>query len=219
MLDRLMEAYKQYTEKHRWLGMRPQMAMSVGLFGLAAGLAIGIPTPIRILCAVGMLLSLLGDFLLSPDSSLRKGHYGDPLWYGGSAFALAHVCYAVGFWLKATEAGAFPLYALAVGLPALFGGWFLYIRSHRANPTGNLPLLVGALLYWMLICLNVTAVCGALLANPSLGAAVAVAGILSFAVSDAILLCGAVGPRTIPYYDQWIWVFYPIGQLLLILGA
>lgn len=221
-MNRFLEGYRRINQKYRVLGMSWQMLMSLAFVVLALLLALLCPaSPWKWWCFVAMGLSFLGDVMLTPASLFGKLWKGDPLVFGGTVFAFAHMAYAFCFYRKAQHFGGLSPFCAVFG-----GGLFVLaviglVLCHRRNPKEdrNYPLLFGILLYAALICLNCTMVFGSALAAENTGGWISVAGALSFYVSDAILLCGAIGPKKIAYYDEWIWVFYPLGQLLLVACA
>ena len=214
-----MEAFQNSTQKRIW-GMSWQMLLSISFAVMALVLAILFPLlDYKWFCVAGMGLSLLGDILLTPNSIFSKLYKGDLFVFGGAAFLFAHLFYAQGFLQKATMFGGISFWRWVVlGLFFAVGMAFL-VPSHILNPEKNTPLFLCITLYLLVICYNVGTVFGGAFAAGQVKDYLAFFGIVSFYVSDIILLCGVVGKSKVPYYDQWIWIFYPIGQFFLIAFA
>ena len=221
-MKKALQGYRHLNQKYRILGMSWQMIMSLSLVVTAFVLALVFPQrPWRWWCLLAMGLSFLGDILLTPGSILVRNYHGDPLPLGGTAFALAHVAYILCFWVKTEQCGGFSPAAIAFGglLYVLAAIALVFHLQANEKSKRNYLLLIGMLAYAAVICLNCTFIFASALAVRTIFGWLTVAGAVSFYISDAILLCGAIGPYKIEYYDEWIWVFYPLGQFLLVAFA
>ena len=219
MFDRWLDAYEKSTEKYKWLGMSWQMWVSIALSSTALLLAILCPaSPYKWFIFLGMLLSTLGDFLLSPHPLAKKVYQKADcqLLVGGGAFAVAHCFYAYGFMQKAKAGGGLPLATwICFGILFFVAVVGLGICNLK-NKNPRWGFTRATMIYGGLICLDCAMVFGSAVQVGTTFSWIAVLGAASFYASDAILLAGAVGPTKIRHYEAWIWITYPVAQILLV---
>ena len=219
-ISRFLAAYEASTEK-RWHHFSWQMFLSIGFSILALLLAIFCPAlPYKWFCFGGMALSSLGDFLLSPHPIAKKIYgKGNRLIVGGSAFAIAHCVYAYAFYQKAKMHGGLPGFTWICFAVLFSFAAILLVLENEKNKKPNYGFLMAILVYEALICFNCTMIFGSAVAGGNAKDYLAFLGAGFFFASDAILLAGVVGPKTIPFYEAWIWITYPLAQILLICCA
>lgn len=222
MFDRFLDSFEKSTEKYQWLGMSWQMWTSIGLSCLALALALLCPaSPYKWFVFLGMACSSLGDFLLSPHPIAQKIYRKADLQLivGGSAFAVAHCFYAYGFIEKAKTGGGLP-FATWICFGALFCLAVVGLSvCNLKNKKPHWGFTLATMIYGGLICLDCSTVLGAAISVGNLAGWLTVLGAASFYASDAILLAGAVGPTKIKHYAAWIWITYPVAQILLVCFA
>lgn len=220
MLNKFLDAYEESTEKYRVFGMSWQMILSFCYSLTALLLAIFFPaSPWKWFCFIGMIFSSLGDVFLTKYSVFHRFIKGDLLVFGGSAFAIAHGFYAYGFRQKAIAHGGVPdAWWIFFGVMFVLAAIGLSLCTSK-NEKPNWPLTFGMIFYAACICLNGSMIFSAAVASGNFAGYLALFGFLCFYISDAILLCGVVGPKKIKHYDGWIWITYSLAQLLLITCA
>ena len=190
------------------------------------------PSTDRLLCAVAMFVSAVGDLFLGHVFSLKKYGITD-FNMGAAAFGAAHLIYALAYVVKMKQnpilmryinAGTGTAILICVTCLLLFSGICIYRKDYR--------YLWVIIAYVCLISVNCTVVLSYAWAyvfqteicpvgtevswhlkqiNGAIGAAV---GVLSFLISDVCLGLNRVAGRKGAY--KFVWIFYPIGQFLLI---
>ena len=171
----------------------------------------------RWLCVLAMCCSFAGDVFLLDIKTLRKKL---PNYFvcGAAAFGLAHICYgAAYFCLLKNEAGwsgEWNSGTKAAGV-VIIGLWIYFISSCICKKKWNYLLI--ASIYILLIGIEfimVMTYAGETL-HRNKGALGAALGALFFLMSDCCLGMGRiVGNHR---FDKLVWIFYPLGQFLLIL--
>ncbi|MEA4823898.1 MAG: lysoplasmalogenase [Clostridiaceae bacterium] len=181
-------------------------------------LALIFRTPSRWLIFAAMLLSSLGDFTLMRDfTGIFRSLPFDKLYLGAAFFLLAHLLYITAF-TYLLRSGGYRLWnaGFCIGIALFCIAFTVILYSYIHNRPRNPTLLITALLYLVVI----SFLC-ALIGSYGFWAGsrryLAVLGSVSFFVSDFIIALGVF--RITNAYDRLIWWFYPIGQILLILGG
>ena len=161
-------------------------------------------------------LSFLGDLLLLDVKEIRKKI---PVYFqlGAIAFGLAHLCYAMAYMqlLKTTESGM--VFNLGSGISLVImiciGAYFAGVCLKRKT-RGYLSVVTFYILFiGFAFCTVFTyGVAAGIDKWRSIGA---VLGAMAFVTSDFCL--GASRIAGLKRFGRWIWVFYPVGQFLLIL--
>ena len=169
------------------------------------------PSIDRLLCAVAMLMSAVGDLFLGHVFSLRKYGMTD-FNMGALAFGAAHILYAIGYFAK-MRSSAVSIQYLNVGTVIailicvvcllMFIGICRYRKDYR--------YLWVIIVYVCLISVNCSVVFSYAWACAAFGAA---AGALTFLISDVCLGLNRVADMKGAY--KFVWIVYPIGQFLLI---
>jgi len=200
-----------------WFGLPGGIVLTALLSAFALVRALLDPTPVHLICFAAMAFSSAGDIFLAHLKRLTD-RFKHCFEIGAVLFMISHVLYTLCYGMKLRMQGAILPNGgtvLAVSLGALSAATLITLAV-RKERTRHLPL---ALIYLSIIMLN----CATVLtfAWPQLlssfSAVCAALGVLSFMLSDFIIGLGLAGK--INRYDALIWWFYPIGQILLILGA
>lgn len=169
------------------------------------------PTKDRLLCASAMFVSAIGDLFLGHVFSLKKYGMSD-FNSGAAAFGVAHIIYAFGYWAKMKSAAALLPYpnvgtVIAISICStcllMFIGICWYRKDYR--------YLWVIIAYVCLIGVNCSVVLSYAWACAAVGAAV---GAITFLISDVCLGLNRVAGMKKAY--KFVWIFYPIGQFLLI---
>lgn len=170
------------------------------------------PSVDRLLCAVAMLMSAVGDLFLGHVFT-RKRHGISDFTMGAAAFGMAHLIYAFGYLMKMRSSTMIMRYLntgtviailICIMCLLLFWGICVYRKDYR-----YLWLIIA---YVCLIGVNCSVVFSYAWAyNTALGAAV---GASAFLISDVCLGLNRVAGMKRLY--KFVWIFYPIGQFLLI---
>lgn len=143
-------------------------------------------------------------------ASSRQGLYA-----GAVAFAAAHVIYFAAF-LFSVKGRYFNVGAICgIALFVLISVCMPLIFPHGRGE--NRMLFLG-LLYLFFIALNYITVYSCAASHGGIFWVSAV-GVTSFLISDLFIAADKILGRKIKNSDLWIWTLYPIGQLLLLIGA
>ena len=201
----------------RCFGLPGSLVLTGLMSLLALALAICFPTPARWLCFAAMLLSSVGDVFLMHLPVIEK-NLPNYFVFGAASFMVAHLLYALCYARLIRQSGAAiwnPGAMLMVCIAALVAAWFVF-SAGKYGRMDQLPLILA---YIVMISLDAAMVFSYAwsqgLANPL--AVLAAAGAVSFFVSDLIIGLGMV--MGVSRYDHLIWWYYPIGQILMILGV
>lgn len=202
-----------------WFGLRGSLVLTVLMSVFALVLAVVFPQQARWICFAAMVLSSAGDVFLMDFQCINRLLPVPAFYAGAVAFMLAHLVYAAAFLVEIRAGGyrfmnpgfyAALAFILAVGA-ALFG---TALKKGRINPS----MLVLCIVYAVIISVNCTTICSYAWSVRS-WRSIAALGALSFFVSDLII---GVNKLLMPVSDFWndaIWWFYPIGQILILLGG
>ena len=173
----------------------------------------------RWLCVLAMSCSFLGDILLSDIKVLHKKL---PYYFecGAAAFGLAHIFYGMAyFYLLKNETNWLGGWNMGTKLAAvvMISLWFYFVKNCIYKKKWNyLPIVI---IYILLIGIEFMIVMTYVWKASSINKSVLGAGLgaLFFLVSDCCLGMGRiVGNHR---FDKYVWIFYPIGQCLLIFCA
>ncbi len=196
----------------------PGSLVLTGLMSLLAlVLALCFPTPARWLCLAAMLFSSVGDIFLMHLPVIEK-KLPNFFVFGAASFMVAHVLYALCYarLIRQSSAAIFnPGSAVMIAIAAAAAVWFI-VSARKLGRMDQLPLILA---YIVMISLDAGMIFSYAwsqgLSNPL--AVLAAIGAVSFFVSDLIIGLGLV--MGITRYDHLIWWYYPIGQILMILGV
>ena len=175
------------------------------------------PSTARWLCFAAMLMSSVGDIFLMRFKGLDRIFPNYFIW-GAAAFMVAHIIYALSYRSLSLSRGigflngGVVLAALML-VASLAYALYACIRSHDYS---NLPL---AAIYLLIISVNCAFIFsyawGAFPKRP--WTILAAVGAVSFFISDFIIGLGMLS--NISRYNHLIWWYYPIGQILLLIGG
>ena len=196
--------------------------ISISLLVGSIILAAFFPSSHRGLAAAAMFFSFLGDLALMDYQRLFSRYTPSPFVVGGVLFMISHVFYGFAF-LRLASSFQIPYLnngfaaALITGLLAYLS--LILIGKKNEVLTSKRALLLA--LYAAFEVFDMTCVfsCGYGMMTDGrwLQGIVAPLGIVLFVISDYFIGMDKVaGNRRLIKY---IWLFYPIGQLLLIIGA
>ena len=170
------------------------------------------PSIDRLLCAVAMLMSAVGDLFLVHVFARKRNEISD-FTIGAACFGVAHIIYALAYLVEMRSStmtmryintGTVIAILICIMCLLLFLGICVYRKDYR-----YLWLIVA---YVCLIGVNCTVVFSYAWAhNTALGAAV---GVSVFLLSDICLGLNRVAGMKGAY--KFVWIVYPIGQFLLI---
>jgi len=201
----------------RCFGLPGSLVLTGAMSLLAFVLALCFPTPARWLCFAAMLLSSVGDIFLMHLPVIEK-NLPDYFVFGAAAFMAAHLLYALCYARLIRQSGAAilnPGAMVMVCIAVLVAAWFV-LSARKYGRMDQMPLI---LVYIVMISLDAAMVFSYAwsqgIANPM--AILAAAGSVSFFISDLIIGLGMV--MGISRYDHLIWWYYPIGQILMIIGV
>lgn len=194
------------------------LIISLMISVLSILLAVFDPTPTRIICAVAMPISTLGDFILADYKPLVSHLPFRGFIAGGCVFGISHVVYIIAFIVKIiTHDLSFFGIGAYIGI-AIFSliAFYLAFMCIRMSIKPHMTLFAFA--YLLLICLNCTCVFSIATSVRGISMVSAV-GVFSFLISDMIIALDVFCNIKLPNRARLIWIFYPIGQILLLIGA
>lgn len=201
-----------------WFGLPGSLVLTVLMSIYALVLAFIDPTLSRLSCVVAMFLCSLGDILLMDYEPITRHFPKRGFIPGAITFAVAHLVYACAFMWLITEdkhpyfnLGAYAGIAIFVGL----GIWVTVTCYLRNADKKMLPL---CLLYLFFISVNCTTVLSAAVSCGGIRWISAV-GVISFVISDLFISFDRICNIELKNSRMLIWTFYPIGQILLLIGA
>lgn len=198
-----------------WFGLPGKLVLTALISLTAIVLAVIDPTPTRIICIPAMLLSSLGDIILMNYKPITKNLPVKGFIAGAVAFAAAHVIYFAAF-LFSVKGRYFNVGAICgIALFVLISVCMPLIFPHGRGE--NRMLFLG-LLYLFFIALNYITVYSCAASHGGIFWVSAV-GVTSFLISDLFIAADKILGRKKKNSDLWIWTLYPIGQLLLLIGA
>lgn len=195
-----------------WFGLKGKLVLTILLSALAFIMAMLFPSPTKWLCFAAMLMSSAGDVFLM-HLRIVEERIKNFFLIGAVFFMLAHLLYTACFALKISTLGVAYWNAGTWSALGIAAGCLIYFASICKN-RGELPL---AIMYLAIITLNCMTVFSFAWSAGSVSAVIAALGALCFLASDLVIGFGLLAD--IHHYDDLIWWLYPIGQVLLILGA
>lgn len=183
---------------------------------LAIGLYVIFPSVPREICMYAVLLSTVADLVLMnyvgvPKLLFRKANFVVGAIIFGIVQILYHICFLKIMDMKVLDningAGYFALFLGVLLVPSL-----IFIMSERSH-----VYIVSVLVYATCIMLNMVTIfnCAYMLGSNHILAAV---GVFLFMVSDMFILIRE-NVKDSAFIRKLIWIFYPLGQLMIILGV
>ncbi len=203
----------------RWFGLPGRLVLTVLMSIFACLLAILSPSPPRLLAAIAMVMSSLGDIVLMDYKPITRSLHLRGFITGSLLFTGAHLVYIAAFTYGIYDAGCAFLNAGVVVAFVLFVALVctMLVLALLRNQELNYMFWL-CTIYLFVICANCASVFSYAFSVGGM-AIVSAVGVLSFLVSDFfIVLDRACGIRS-HTLRQLIWWFYPIGQILLLIGV
>lgn len=203
----------------RWFGLPGNFVLTllISLYGII--LACIFRTPQRIICAVAMLLSSLGDILLMDYKPVTKRLPLRGFTAGAASFGIAHLVYASAFILIMVNEGyALVNWGFFCGIALFAASVIALICLMKTKQQDNAVMKVLPFCYLLLISFNLTVIFSCSVSRGAYGL-ISGLGALSFYVSDLILSMRLISSIKIRHNEELVWWFYPIGQILLLTGV
>ncbi|MCQ2427748.1 MAG: lysoplasmalogenase [Clostridia bacterium] len=202
-------------------GTQFHLFLSLSLVAFSLLLALVFQTCDRWIAAAAMLFSSFGDLSLMNLHGWFTKHRLHSFVCGGILFMISHLLYAAAFSALLRRNDVLPSVigiatAILVGIAACLALLCMGAKKQSLTLTkASLLLLYAALLLFDMTA--VFAVSFSLAGRGSVWRLFSAAGILFFAVSDFFIGMDKVADS--PSLTRFIWIFYPIGQFLLLLAA
>ncbi len=174
------------------------------------------PSLPRETCMYAILLSTFADLILMnyrgiPKLVFKKANFGVGAFLFGIVQILYHICFLrvmeISALVTLNHAGYVALFIGVLVIPSL-----LFIMSER-----NHIYIIGVLIYSICLLFNMMTIFNAayMLGNRHIFAAI---GIVLFMVSDMFILIRE-NMKDSTFVRKLIWIFYPLGQIMIILGV
>ena len=202
----------------KWFGLPGSLVLTTLISILAVILAFVDPSVTRLICVPAMFLSSLGDILLMDYKPLTRRLPFRGFIPGAVVFVLSHITYAAAFGLMILQSDA---EYFNVGS---FFGIFCFVFFIVLFPivckknNGDKTMTVLCLIYLFFISLNCSTVYSAA-ANFGGLRIISAVGAFFFLISDLFIGFDRACGLKSRYNEDLIWTFYPIGQILLLIGA
>lgn len=175
------------------------------------------PTRSRELCMYAILVSTLADLVLMDYNNLPGIILGKKQFYAGMAlFGITHVIYMICFSEIANQyvgiGDTYVIRSVSIVFFFVFVGSFIFTIYATYGKSDNFSSAV--MIYVMLITFSMRGIytCAALYKGQYIISAI---GITMFWISDMLILIRETKKDT-PLIRKLIWVFYPIGQMLIV---
>lgn len=174
------------------------------------------PSLPREICMYAIMLSTLADLILMnyrgiPKLVFKKANFGIGAFLFGIVQILYHICFlrvmGISALVTLNHAGYVALFIGVLVIPSL-----LFIMSEK-----NHIYIIGVLIYSICLLFNMMTIFNAayMLGNRHIFAAI---GIVLFMISDIFILIRE-NMKDNTFIRKLIWVFYPLGQIMIILGV
>lgn len=203
----------------RWFGLPGRLVLTVLMSIFACALAVISPSLPRLLAAIAMMMSSLGDIVLMDYKPITRSLHLSGFITGSLIFVLAHLFYIAAFGYSIYDAG----YSyLNLGVVAAFVLFVVLVcvmvmLAFLCNKELNYMLWL-CMIYLFVITASCATVFSYAYADGGM-AIVSAVGILSFLVSDYFIVLERACNVRSRVLHKLIWWFYPIGQILLLLGV
>lgn len=176
------------------------------------------PTKQRQLCMYGVLFSTLADLILMDYKGIPNKYFNKKSFYVGMAvFGIAHICYMKCFYstvafntITISEfVMAYILYVIITAISTIIAFHLTYKKSNTFK--------IAVFLYMLVITLDLAIIycCADIYGGKYIISAI---GITFFLLSDMFILIRETICNT-NLIKKLIWIFYPIGQLLIIFSV
>lgn len=203
----------------RWFGLPGRLVLTVLMSAFACIMAAISPSLPRLLAVIAMVLSSLGDIILMDYHPITDSLPFRGFIPGALVFTVAHLFYIAAFGYSIYDAGysyinagvvaAFACYVLMIVLT-------LVIVLSRNTEINSMFFL--SMIYLFVITANCATVYSYAFSHGGL-AIVSAIGVFSFLVSDYFIVMDKVCQIKSKTLKSLIWWFYPIGQIMLLIGV
>ena len=193
------------------------LTLSISLYSII--LAILFPSVSRVFIAIAMLISSLGDIILMDFKPIVKYLPFKGFVAGAIVFMVSHVFYIIAFGYRIYIYEYIYFNFGVVIAISLF--WTVTISMtviSLIRKSKGIKLLLPGILYILIISINCSNVCSYYFSHKGI-AICSMVGIISFLISDYFIVLRTVCEIKSKALQKLIWIFYPIGQILLITGA
>jgi len=192
------------------------LTVCMSLFAVA--LALIFQTADRYLCMAAMIISSYGDILLMNFRGLSK-FLLNYFVFGAVLFMSAHILYFTAF-LYMIRIGGYPVInaGFYIGLGLIIFTFILLTYLTIKTRNFKISMFLLCIVYLIFIGANCCIIFS--LAYSAKGMALLTAvGALSFFISDAIIGLDRLADISSPLLYELVWWFYPVGQVLLLIGG
>lgn len=203
----------------KWFGLPGRLVLSLLMSLYAIILALIFPSLPRLFAVIAMLLSSLGDIILMDYKPITDRLPLRGFVPGACVFAVAHLAYIAAFGLQIYKnAMRYINYGVIIAL-----GIFMFIVIAASviaisRHSDGIGLLLPGIAYLFVISCNCATVYSSAVNFGGLKVISAI-GVFSFLVSDCFIVIDKVCGIKSKALNGLIWWFYPIGQILLLLGV
>lgn len=193
------------------------LTLAISLYSII--LAIFFPSVSRILIAIAMLISSLGDIVLMDFKPIVKHLPFNGFVAGAIVFMVSHLFYiaAFGYSIYINKYTYFNT-GVIISISLFFAVVISMTLISIIRKSQGIKLLLPGILYMAIIFANCSNVCSYCFSRVGISIC-SVIGIISFIVSDYFIVLRTVCGINSKALQKLIWFFYPIGQILLITGA
>ena len=193
------------------------LTLAISLYSII--LAVFFPSISRTLIAIAMLISSLGDIVLMDFKPIVRYLPFKGFVAGAIVFMISHLFYiaAFGYSIYINEYTYFNIgviIAILLFVAVVISMTLISLIRHSQG----IKLLLPGILYVAIICANCSNICSYYFSHRGI-AICSMVGIISFLISDYFIVLRSVCGIKSKVLQKLIWIFYPIGQILLITGA
>lgn len=204
----------------KWFGLPGIFVLTVLMSVFALVLAIAFrDRKDRWLCFVAMFISTIGDIILMDFNDIGD-YLPIPYFYVGAVFfIIAHLVYTYAFITLIKENGFTYVntgFWISIVISVLTGALVTYLYFTKNNP--NIVMYILCMVYLVIIAANCATIFSFSFSVKDYRAIAAI-GALSFFVSDLIIGLDKLAGISTDLLQSCIWWFYPIGQILLLIGG
>lgn len=190
-------------------------SFTFGMLLLAILLCSFNPTKQRMLCTYGVLFSTLADLILMDYKGIPSKYFNKKRFYIGMAvFGIVHIFYIKSFYsvvafntvIISDFAMAYILYVILTAVLTIVSFYLTFKKSNAFK--------IAVFMYMLIITLDLAIIycCADIYGGKYIVSAI---GIMFFLLSDMFILIRETVSNT-NLIKKLIWIFYPIGQLLII---
>lgn len=203
----------------RWFGLPGRLVLTTLMSLFACAMAVCSPSLPRIIAAMAMVLSSLGDITLMDYKPITRSLPFRGFIPGSIVFTIAHILYITAFgyniyisgykYLNIGVVAAFACYVLMIVMTMIM----VLVRNVEIKSMFFLSMI-----YLFVISTNCATVYSYAYSARGM-AIISAVGVFSFLISDYFIVMDKVCDIKSKVLRELIWWFYPVGQILLILGV